>query len=48
MTLPALMKSPLKMNMEYVGPKKLVDDVFNRSGKTATRPAYIRQISARA
>jgi len=37
MTLPALAKAPLKMNMDYVGPKRLIDEVFNRRGKTATR-----------
>ncbi|KAG7007863.1 hypothetical protein G7Y79_00008g025010 [Physcia stellaris] len=34
---PMLAKSPLKMNMEFVGPKRLVDEVFNRRGTTATR-----------
>lgn len=37
MRLPMLMKSRLKMNMEFVGPKRLVDEVFNRRGTTATR-----------
>ena len=47
MKLPSLLKSPLKMNMEYVGPKRLVDEVFNRRGTTATRrPTPLRQISA--
>lgn len=44
MTLPMLVKSPLKMNMEYVGPKRLIDEVFNRRGSTATRqPTPLRQ-----
>ncbi|MCJ1468670.1 hypothetical protein MMC07_007299 [Pseudocyphellaria aurata] len=44
LTLPTLMKSPLKMNMEYVGPKRLLDEVFNRRGSTATRqPSPLRQ-----
>lgn len=43
--LPVPMKSPLKMNMEYVGPKRLIDEVFNRRGHTATRhPTPLRQI----
>ena len=47
MKIPALLKSPLKMNMEYVGPKRIVDEVFNRRGTTATRhPTPLRQISA--
>ncbi|KAK4693552.1 hypothetical protein P7C71_g3873, partial [Lecanoromycetidae sp. Uapishka_2] len=37
LTVPILNKSPLKMNMEYVGPKRLMDEVFNRSYKTFSR-----------
>ncbi|KAL8839290.1 MAG: hypothetical protein Q9170_001807 [Blastenia crenularia] len=49
MSVPTLMKSPLKMNMEYVGPKQLIDEIFHRRGKTDTRrPTHLRQISARA
>lgn len=49
MMLPALMKSPLKLNMEYVGPKRLIDEVFNRRGPTATRQAsHSRQLSVAA
>lgn len=33
--------SPLKMNMEYVGPKRFIDEVFNR-----TRPMIARSQSA--
>ncbi|CAL8581007.1 hypothetical protein XPA_006719 [Xanthoria parietina] len=48
-SVPALMKTPLKMNMEYVGPKQLLDEVFHRRGTTATRrPTPLRQNSARA
>lgn len=48
-SVPALMKTPLKMNMEYVGPKQLLDEVFHRRGTTATRrPTPLRQTSARA
>lgn len=48
LSVPALMKTPLKMNMEYVGPKQLLDEVFHRRGTTATRrPTPLRQISAR-
>ena len=49
MSVPAMMRSPLKMNMEYVGPKQLIDEIFHRRGTTATRrPTPLRQISARA
>jgi len=38
-----------KMNIEYVGPKRLIDEVFNRRGNTATRyPTPLRQLSADA
>ncbi|KAL8908817.1 MAG: hypothetical protein Q9171_005293 [Xanthocarpia ochracea] len=48
LSVPALMKNPLQMNMEYVGPKQLLDEVFHRRGTTATRrPTPLRQISAR-
>ncbi|KAL9046801.1 MAG: hypothetical protein Q9214_000463 [Letrouitia sp. 1 TL-2023] len=47
MTLPSLMKSPLKFNKEYVGPKHLLDEVFNRRSSTSSRRATpLRQISA--
>lgn len=37
LTLPVPLKVPFKFNMEYVGPKRLIDEVFNRRGNTATR-----------
>ncbi|KAI4174240.1 MAG: hypothetical protein LQ343_002378 [Gyalolechia ehrenbergii] len=49
MSVPALMKSPRMMNMEYVGPKQLIDEIFHRRGTTVTRrPTLLRQIPARA
>lgn len=49
MTLPGLMKLPRQLNMEYVGPKRLLDEVFNRRGLTDTRQHPVsRQISAKA
>lgn len=49
MSVPSLVKTPLKMNMEYVGPKQLIDEIFHRRGTTATRrPTPLRQLSARA
>lgn len=46
MAVPMLTKSPTKMNMEYVGPRRLMDEVFNRREKTSLRPpVLIRQIS---
>ncbi|KAL8932626.1 MAG: hypothetical protein Q9216_006752 [Gyalolechia sp. 2 TL-2023] len=48
-SVPAMMKSPRMMNMEYVGPKQLIDEIFHRRGTTVTRrPTPLRQISARA
>ncbi|KAL8927477.1 MAG: hypothetical protein Q9208_002282 [Pyrenodesmia sp. 3 TL-2023] len=47
MSVPALLKAPLKMNMEYVGPKQLINEIFHRRGTTDTRrPTPLRQISA--
>ena len=47
--IPMPMLSTRKMNMEYVGPKRLIDEVFNRRGNTATRqPTPLRQTSAKA
>lgn len=47
MTVPMLTKSPLKMNMEYVGPKRLMDEVFNRRNKTIARhPTPLRHITS--
>jgi len=41
------MMSPLKLNMQYVGPKRLIEEVFNRRGITGTRkPTTLRQITA--
>ncbi|KAL6717090.1 hypothetical protein ACLMJK_005005 [Lecanora helva] len=37
MSVPALNKSHLRMNMEYVGPKRLVDEVFHRRSKESPR-----------
>lgn len=44
-TVPMLMKSPLRLNKEYVGPKLLMSEVFNRREKsTARRPTPLREI----
>lgn len=45
MTVPMLTKSPLRLNMDYVGPKRLMDEVFNRRQKSATarRPTFLRE-----
>jgi hypothetical protein len=37
LVLPVPMKTPLKMNMEYVGPKRLIDEVFHRRRTTSSR-----------
>lgn len=39
MSVPMMSKTPLKMNMEYVGPKRLIDEVFHRRDTTSTRPS---------
>lgn len=47
MTVPMLSKSPLRSNIEYVGPKRLIDEVFNRREKSGEghRPTPLRQIT---
>lgn len=37
LTLPMPMKAPFKLNLDYIGPKRLIDEVFNRRGNTGTR-----------
>ena len=44
MTVPTLMRSPLRLNMEYVGPKRLLDEVFNRKER-ARRPTPLREMT---
>ncbi|KZF25540.1 hypothetical protein L228DRAFT_236626 [Xylona heveae TC161] len=50
LVLPVPMKTPLKMNMAYVDPKRLIDDVFNRSNfstnKSSRRSPPCRSQSA--
>lgn len=47
--IPMPMLSARKMNMEYVGPKRLINEVFNRRGNTATRHLTpLRQNAAKA
>ena len=47
MTVPMLTKSPLRLNMEYIGPKRLMDEVFNRREKSnARRPTPLREITS--
>ena len=38
------MRSPLRLNMQYVGPKRLLDDVFNRKER-ARRPTPLREMT---
>ena len=46
MTVPMLTKTPLRLNMEYVGPKRLMDEVFNRREKrSARRPTHLREMT---
>ena len=42
--IPMPVLSTRKMNMDYVGPKRLINEVFNRWGNTTTRhPPPLRQ-----
>ena len=47
--VPMPILSSRKINLEYIGPKRLIDEVFNRRGNTAARhPTPLRQTSAEA
>lgn len=37
-TIPKLARSPLKMNMEYAGPKHLIEDVFKAARRQLADP----------
>lgn len=37
LVLPVPMKTPLKVNMEYIGPKRLIDEVFHRRRTASSR-----------
>lgn len=46
LNVPMLTKSPFRLNMEYVGPRRLMDEVFNRKEKsTARRPTPLREMT---
>lgn len=38
--LPTSTKSPLKMNMEYVGPKRFIDEILNRRPTVPRSPSF--------
>jgi len=45
MTLPAIPKSPSKMNIDHVTPKRLIDEVFHRREKSGNgHPSPLRQM----
>lgn len=45
--IPVPLLSKGKLNMQYIGPKRLIDELFNRRGSTVTRhPTPSRQITA--
>ena len=44
MTVPTLVKTPLRLNMEYIGPKRLLGEVFNRKERPR-RPTPLREMT---
>ena len=44
-TVPSLMRSPLRLNMEYIGPKRLLDEVFNNRKERPRRPTALREMT---
>ncbi|KAI9839171.1 MAG: hypothetical protein M1819_003164 [Sarea resinae] len=47
LVLPVPMKTPFKKNVDYIGPKRLIDEVFNRrsSALSSRQPTPLRQAS---
>lgn len=44
--VPMLMKSPFRLNMEYVEPRRLMDEMFSRTQKsTVRRPTPLREMT---
>ena len=50
--IPLLRNSSFKMNMEYIGPKRLIDEVFHRkhsdSGSPKKQPSPLRRVPTSA
>jgi hypothetical protein len=43
--IPLIRSTSFKMNMEYVGPKRLIDEMFNRSNNQKKSPSALRRVS---
>ena len=51
MHIPLIRNASFKLNMEYVGPKRLIDEVFNRTNRASPpsrHPPVSHQISGEA
>jgi hypothetical protein len=51
MHIPLIRTASMKMNMEYIGPKRLIDEMFNRGNRGATpgrQPSALRRTSVGA
>jgi hypothetical protein len=49
--IPLIRSASLKMNMEYIGPKRLIDEMFSRntrSGSPSKQPSALRRTSVQA
>ncbi|KAK6496503.1 hypothetical protein TWF481_002519 [Arthrobotrys musiformis] len=47
LVLPTMRGNTVKMNMEYVGPKRLIDQVFNRPGNNARKNSVASSASSK-
>ncbi|KAK6341788.1 hypothetical protein TWF730_001280 [Orbilia blumenaviensis] len=47
LVLPTMRGNTVKMNMEYVGPKRLIDQVFNRPGNNARKNSVASSVSSK-
>ncbi|KAF1913277.1 hypothetical protein BDU57DRAFT_456882 [Ampelomyces quisqualis] len=46
--IPMMRSANFKMNMEYVGPKRLIDEMFSRNTNQRKRPSASRRVSLQA
>jgi len=46
--IPLIRSTSFKMNMEYIGPKRLIDEVFHRNTSPKKQPSALRRVSVEA
>jgi hypothetical protein len=46
--IPLIRSASFKMNMEYIGPKRLIDEVFHRNASPKKLPSTLRRVPMEA